>query len=665
MSVQTMSDRRYRAPTASEIRMEAKQQLSGNEVSMMGRPVKLHLRSFSNSNSSSSERSPEHDDALTPSRRLHLVQLQPLPDAIPAAADPNTLSVGSGSPMGFHTKLVDSKGRCISATPTAAVVKRNMLPLRRFHTAPSARLQLDQDECSPSSLGSVVDECSPCSSASLMSPTNMVPHTPKSTNTNGHTHTPQRSTFHRRASSASKHSSRIIFRNTELRTATPPPPPVPIHVPTQQQQETFQAVVPATAITVNPVTPVIPAVAIRIPGRLSDLSDSRSADNSPKVTVERRKHPYRHKREEWRIDDSRFESAQTASHFKTGSSGGSGASQDSGPLAVTVSTAATTVGGTAEPFRNFDQIEEPVSPLQRIKLTRHHHHHHKNIPEARPVEDIFGGEKLIWKKGDLIGEGAYGRVYRGLNQKTGQFMAVKQLKIDGNLATYSKQLAALQREISTFNGLDHPHIVRYIGAQKDEDDDSICIFMENMPGGSIAQLLVRFGPFSETVIRKYTKQILLGLQYLHSKGIVHRDVKGANMLVDADGTVKVADFGASKQIEELLSMSDGFKSIKGSVYWMAPEVMTQAGHGRRADIWSVGCTVIEMATAAHPWPDYPTYVTALFQIANAAGPPPFPDFLSNDAKDFICLCCNRDPKSRPRAAELLNHPFITNSDEPT
>eukprot|EP00742_Colponemidia_sp_Colp-10_P005948 GILJ01006362.1.p1 GENE.GILJ01006362.1~~GILJ01006362.1.p1 ORF type:complete len:694 (-),score=99.41 GILJ01006362.1:92-2080(-) len=662
-----MADRRYRAPTASEIRMEAKQQLSGSEVSMMGRPVKLHLRSFSNSNSSSSERSPEHDDALTPSRRLHLVQLQPLPDS--GAADSNTLSIGSASPMGFSTKLVDSKGRCISATPTAAVVKRNMLPLRRFHTAPSARLQLDQDECSPSSIGSVLDESSPLSSASLMSPTNMLPHTPKAS---GNGHTPQRSTFHRRASSASKHSSRIIFRNTEIRTATPPPPtqPTSMHIPqapAQQQQEPIRTVMPATAVTVNSVSPVIPAVAIRLPGRLTDLSDSRSADNSPKVTVERRKHPYRHKREEWRIDDSRFEAAQASSHFKTGSSGGSGASQDSGPLAVTVSTAATTVGGITDPYMNFADVEEPVSPLQRIKLTRHHHRHDhsKNVPEARAVEDILGGEKLLWKKGDLLGEGAYGRVYRGLNQKTGQFMAVKQLKIDGNFSTYSKQLSALQWEISTLKGLDHPHIVRYIGAQKAEEDDSICIFMENMPGGSIAQLLVRFGPFSETVIRKYTKQILLGLQYLHSKGIVHRDVKGANMLVDADGTVKVADFGASKQIEELLSMSDGFKSIKGSVYWMAPEVMTQAGHGRRADIWSVGCTVIEMATAAHPWPDYPTYVTALFQIANAAGPPPFPDFLSNDAKDFICLCCNRDPKSRPRAGELLNHPFITNSDEPT
>uniref|UniRef100_A0A7S1X2H0 Protein kinase domain-containing protein n=1 Tax=Tetraselmis chuii TaxID=63592 RepID=A0A7S1X2H0_9CHLO len=189
---------------------------------------------------------------------------------------------------------------------------------------------------------------------------------------------------------------------------------------------------------------------------------------------------------------------------------------------------------------------------------------------------------------------------------------------------------------------------------------SLNIFLEFVPGGSIASLLAKFGSFTESVIRVYTKQILLGLEFLHTHQIMHRDIKGANILVDNSGVVKLADFGASKKIEDLVTVDSGCKSIKGTPYWMAPEVITQTGHGRQADIWSVGCTVIEMATGKPPWSQhFPVPMSAMFHIASSKHPPPLPERLSPEARDFLMLCFNRVPKERPNATRLLQHPFLS------
>ena len=156
-------------------------------------------------------------------------------------------------------------------------------------------------------------------------------------------------------------------------------------------------------------------------------------------------------------------------------------------------------------------------------------------------------------------------------------------------------MAILQR-------LDHPNIVRYLGTERTAEH--LDIFLEFVPGGSLACLLAKFGAFHEGVIRMYTRQLLLGLHYLHQHRHMHRDIKGANILLDHHGTVKLADFGASKKIESLVTLhgeaSAHYKSVKGTPFWMAPEVIRQEGHGRPADIWSIGCTVIEMATARPP-----------------------------------------------------------------
>ncbi|KAK6130340.1 hypothetical protein DH2020_035932 [Rehmannia glutinosa] len=182
----------------------------------------------------------------------------------------------------------------------------------------------------------------------------------------------------------------------------------------------------------------------------------------------------------------------------------------------------------------------------------------------------------------------------------------------------------LEKEVNLLKNLSHPNIVRYLGTAREED--SLNILLEFVPGGSISSLLGKFGSFPESVIRMYTKQLLLGLEYLHKNKIMHRDIKGANILVDNKGCIKLADFGASKKVEALATIT-GAKSMKGTPYWMAPEVIVQSGHSYSADIWSVGCTVIEMATGKAPW--------------------------SQQYQEV-------EPDMRPTASELLKvHPFVT------
>ncbi len=142
---------------------------------------------------------------------------------------------------------------------------------------------------------------------------------------------------------------------------------------------------------------------------------------------------------------------------------------------------------------------------------------------------------------------------------------------------------------------------------------------------------------------------------------LQRDVKGGNVLVSRDGIVKLADFGASKT-NHGATITDLMKSLKGSVFWMAPEVITGVGYGRRADIWSLGCTVIEMMTGRHPWPDVDNQWTAMHQIASKQEGPPRPKDCSEMASDFLSRCFTYDPASRPTASELLQHPFVSTPD---
>lgn len=281
-------------------------------------------------------------------------------------------------------------------------------------------------------------------------------------------------------------------------------------------------------------------------------------------------------------------------------------------------------------------------------------------PEQPPPEDLDYGQ-FKWQKGALIGSGSYARVHLGLNLDTGELIAVKQVELSAEklLPEQHAEIRALQSEIGILRNLKHENIVQYLGSSV--ENNTLNIFLEYVPGGSISSLLRKFGSLPEHLVRLYTKQILQGLRYLHSHKIIHRDIKGANILVDNKGVIKLADFGASKKLEGLASHGD-VASLKGTIYWMAPEVIRQSGYGRQADIWSLGCTVIEMATGRPPWSsEFAEQISALFNIATTNDPPPIPQTLSREARDFLMLCFKRNPRERPTASRLLKHPWISHS----
>ncbi|KAL6598474.1 hypothetical protein ACP70R_046173 [Stipagrostis hirtigluma subsp. patula] len=273
-----------------------------------------------------------------------------------------------------------------------------------------------------------------------------------------------------------------------------------------------------------------------------------------------------------------------------------------------------------------------------------------------------GGEEnppIRWRKGDLIGSGAFGQVYLGMNLDSGELIAVKQVLIGSSNATRQQAQAhvrELEDEVKMLKNLSHPNIVRYIGTAREEN--TLNILLEFVPGGSIQSLLGRLGSFPEAVIRKYTKQLLHGLEYLHRNGIIHRDIKGANILVDNKGCIKLADFGASKQVEKLATATAA-KTMKGTPYWMAPEVIVGSGHNCTADIWSVGCTVIEMATGKPPWSHEYQEVSIMYHVGTTKSHPPIPEHLSTEAKDFLLKCLQKEPEMRSAASDLLQHPFIS------
>ncbi|XP_074291515.1 mitogen-activated protein kinase kinase kinase YODA-like isoform X2 [Silene latifolia] len=277
-----------------------------------------------------------------------------------------------------------------------------------------------------------------------------------------------------------------------------------------------------------------------------------------------------------------------------------------------------------------------------------------SVPRS-PVRGDLPSPGSRWKKGRLLGRGTFGHVYLGFNSETGEMCAMKEVTLFSDDPKSKESAKQLQQEISLLSRLQHPNIVQYYGSET--VGDRLYIYLEYVSGGSIYKLLQEYGQLGELALRSYTQQILSGLAYLHGKKTVHRDIKGANILVDPNGRVKVADFGMAKHI----TGQSCPLSFKGSPYWMAPEVIKNAnGCSLAVDIWSLGCTVLEMATTKPPWSQYEG-VAAMFKIGNSKELPAIPDHLSEEGKDFVKLCLRRNPLDRPSATELLEHRFVKNA----
>eukprot|EP00158_Paraphelidium_tribonemae_P007178 Partr_v1_DN28139_c3_g1_i2_m55249 putative mitogen-activated protein kinase kinase kinase len=314
-----------------------------------------------------------------------------------------------------------------------------------------------------------------------------------------------------------------------------------------------------------------------------------------------------------------------------------------------------------------------------------------------------------WIKGDIIGRGSFASVYYGINPATGDIMAVKQVDIPNSpsaLENRTKFIQSLTHEIDLLKTMEHENIVMYHGSFC--DGNYLNVFLEYVDGGSVDQLLrnVKRLSIEETV--ELTRQTLCGLSYLHSKNIVHRDIKSGNILITSDRKVKISDFGVSKILDGVTKRF----SVQGSIFWMAPELIRSQSCSCKADIWSVGCLVLEMLTGEHPWSGY-DQVQAMYQIGMGAMTPldhyfspsrsrsqsidspagsrplssilgssydqsftPFSRqsffsdvhspaasimekaYISPQARSFMELCMLADPESRPAALDLLENSFL-------
>ena len=286
-------------------------------------------------------------------------------------------------------------------------------------------------------------------------------------------------------------------------------------------------------------------------------------------------------------------------------------------------------------------------------------------PNRRPRLRRFRSEGSIkrgkWGTGSKIGVGSFGVVRVGMNKKTGTLMAVKSISVSAAV------MKDIQTEIDLLKSLDHINIVRYLGAETDEK--SLHIFQEWVPGGSVTSLLHKFGPFSMQVTRAYLFQILSGLSYLHDNRILHRDIKGGNVLVSDAGIVKLADFGSSKRLVQQQIDAMENLTMRGTPYFMAPEVFEEK-YGSKADIWSVGCVAFQMATGSPPWKGmgFTNPMTLFLHIKDTEGIPSY-EWSNPDQDDTVRFkamlerCFYRDPSSRPTAKELAADPFFTASEQ--
>ncbi|ODV71498.1 STE20 family serine/threonine-protein kinase, partial [Cyberlindnera jadinii NRRL Y-1542] len=242
---------------------------------------------------------------------------------------------------------------------------------------------------------------------------------------------------------------------------------------------------------------------------------------------------------------------------------------------------------------------------------------------------------------EQIGKGGFGVVYRGLDRVTKTPVAIKQVDLES-----TDSFQDLQKEINILSQCHLKQITKYHGCFV--KGYKLWIIMEYMDGGSCSDLL-RPGPFKEKYIAILLRELLEALAYLHEKDRIHRDVKAANILLNSQGDVKIADFGVSTQLSSNLSRR---RTFVGSPYWMSPEVILEEDYNCKADIWSLGITAIELATGKPPLSNIPP-MKVLFQIPKHDPPRLEGDDWSPEFKQFVAACLQRNPNKRPSAKRLL------------